>query len=274
MTPIQNLRLASLGLACLLAIALAVMGTPRSDGPRAEIRVLRVPSSFSAFSERENAGRERAKVESKLGEAEDFAGFAKKYAASYPAEWSGLIDNIAGRNAAGADDADASFAEALRQLRRARGVVAAKAAPAALSRIFETQAATLAALSVLDKRQCVDFLLGQQNKAFQEFSTRHRPLIAKMADAAIDAILDGAASNISRSAPTKADFELLETELRGRGLGTPEIEALLDGRYPDPPLPDAQLCEAGIQYLDVLKSLPEDTRLRLYAFSIELMAKM
>ena len=61
--------------------------------------------------------------------------------------------------------------------------------------------------------------------------------------------------------------------LASANLTKPEIDAFLEGRLPDPPLPDDQLCGAGLTYFKVLKSLPEPIRLRIYALTLELMAK-
>ena len=82
------------------------------------------------------------------------------------------------------------------------------------------------------------------------------------------------ASRSKTLAPTDADFALLERMLTERGLGAAEIEALLDGRHPDPPIADDRLCDAGLVYYDVLKQLPEDARLRIYALSVELMSRL
>ena len=61
--------------------------------------------------------------------------------------------------------------------------------------------------------------------------------------------------------------------MRGLGLDDAAIAALLDGREPDPPLPDDRLCDAGLVYFQALKSLPDESRLRLYALAAELMAR-
>jgi hypothetical protein len=61
--------------------------------------------------------------------------------------------------------------------------------------------------------------------------------------------------------------------LRERGLETPEIEALLDGKVGNPPIADTKLCQAGLAYLDTLAAMPESARLRIYGFTVELMAR-
>jgi hypothetical protein len=65
----------------------------------------------------------------------------------------------------------------------------------------------------------------------------------------------------------------LENALTKRGLSKVEIDALLDGKTPDPPLEDARMCAAGQTYLDVLSGLPEPARLRIYGLAVELMAR-
>lgn len=60
--------------------------------------------------------------------------------------------------------------------------------------------------------------------------------------------------------------------LGDHGLSKAEIDALLDGKIPDPPIEDARMCAAGQTYLDVLATLPEVARMRIYALAVQLMA--
>jgi hypothetical protein len=83
----------------------------------------------------------------------------------------------------------------------------------------------------------------------------------------------GRAKNLARAQPTEADFRMLETALAARGLDKAEIDALLDGKMPDPPLDDAKMCAAGQTYLEVLRTLPEASRTRIYGLALELMSK-
>ena len=105
------------------------------------------------------------------------------------------------------------------------------------------------------------------------FAAGHRPLFAEVASANLDAILDGGEKKIARDEPTDEDFATLEKALRDKGLGDPEIGALLDGKTPDPPLPDAAMCDAARAYVAALLALPEPTRSRVMALAIELMAR-
>ena len=165
------------------------------------------------------------------------------------------------------------LSETLRVLRQSRGVVAAKADPGPLGAVFEAQAALVEALAKDDPRLCVDFLYGGASDAFLEFAGRNRKLFAAMAEAFFAAILDGQAKKNERAAPTAADVDALEQGLAAAGLGKPAIDALLDGKAADPPLPDATMCEAGRTYLKTLRALPEDQRLRFYGLAVELMAR-
>ena len=157
--------------------------------------------------------------------------------------------------------------------RRPRGVLAAKADSGPLGRIFDAQAAWLDALAKDDPRLCVDFLYGGASDAFLEFAGRNRPLLADMAQAFLAAILDGRDKKPDRPAPSPEDVASLEQALAAAGLGKPAIDALLDGKAAEPPLPDETMCEAGRVYLKTLRALPEDQRLRFYGLAVELMAR-
>ncbi|MGQ0444318.1 MAG: hypothetical protein ACT4O2_04100 [Beijerinckiaceae bacterium] len=165
------------------------------------------------------------------------------------------------------------MAEAARSLRLSRGILAAKAGPQALEHVFELHIAVLRALAAKDPHLCVDFLHGGESSGFFEFSAQNRGLVAALAIAGIDAIHDGDIQRIERPAPTGTDFDALESALRAKGLGTPEIEALLDGKASSPPIGAAKMCHAGQVYLESLAAMPESARLRIYSLAIELMAR-
>ena len=165
------------------------------------------------------------------------------------------------------------MAEAARSLRLSRGILAVKAGRQALEHIFELHFAMLQALAAKNPRLCVNFLHGGESPGFFEFSAQNRGLVAAMAIAGIDAIHDGEIKRIERPAPTGTDFDALEKALRAKGLDTPEIEALLDGKAGDPPIGDAKMCRAGQVYLETLAAMPESTRLRIYGLAVELMAR-
>jgi hypothetical protein len=65
----------------------------------------------------------------------------------------------------------------------------------------------------------------------------------------------------------------LAAALKAQNLSDNQVAALLDGKTFDPPLPDTALCDAGRAYLHVLKALPDELRLRIYALSAQLLAR-
>jgi hypothetical protein len=96
--------------------------------------------------------------------------------------------------------------------------------------------------------------------------------MAEQALAGLDAIDDGARKKIDREAPTPGDFDDLEKALLTHGLDKAAIGLLLDGKQPEPPISDEKACKNGLTYLETLKSMPDATRLRLYALALEVMA--
>ena len=219
------------------------------------------------------AGRKR--IADLLGSAPEYRDFRDQFATAFPGDWARALDVMSQRpEASQIGTPDSIFVEALKNLRRSRGATAAKAGPAALSAIFEQQMRMLAALSAADKRLCVDYLFGEESQGFLTFAASRRSLVAGIGVATLDAIREGNEKRIERAAPSDPDFADLEKLLTQRGLGAAEIEALLDGRHPDPPIADDRLCDAGRVYLDVLKQMPEESRLRIYALAAELMSRL
>jgi hypothetical protein len=186
----------------------------------------------------------RRAFEEKLKTAPEFAAFFDRLKTVFPSEYESFLGAFVQRSATSGEiaSADLLLAEAARSLRLSRGILAAKAGRQALEHIFE-------------------------------FSAQNRDLVAAMAIAGIDAIHDGEIKRIERPAPTGTDFDALEKALRAKGLDTPEIEALLDGKAGDPPIGDAKMCRAGQVYLETLAAMPESTRLRIYSLAVELMAR-
>ena len=205
----------------------------------------------------------------------DYAPFFDTLAARFPAEGAQLKDAFAARAAAdpAAAGPDRFVADALKNLRETRGVVAAKADAPAMARVFEAQGAMIAALRAADARLCVDFVYGGASDAFMAFASANRAPFAAVARANLDAILDGAQKKIERERPTDENFAALEAALRAKGMGDAEIAALLDGKTPDPPLPDERMCEAAGAYVAAMLALPEPARARMMALAIELMAR-
>ncbi|MCC2108677.1 MAG: hypothetical protein KDJ40_14340, partial [Hyphomicrobiales bacterium] len=191
-----------------------------------------------------------------------------------PTDYEAAIAALAARRSGGAvDSPDYDLSQAVKTLRQSRGALAAKADSAALGRVFEAQLAVLKALGAVNTRLCVDFLYGGASEAFLKFSAENRALVSDLAIAGLDAILDGKEKNIARTTPTESDFQMFETSLRQNGVGADEIGALLDGKTPDPPIPDDRMCAAGKTYLETLRQMPEDVRGRIEALAVDLMAR-
>jgi hypothetical protein len=210
-----------------------------------------------------------------LGQAPAYTPFFDALVAKFPADAANLREAFAERVVTDRASAnpDRFLADALKALRQTRGVVAAKADDAALGRVFSAQSTMLAALREADPKLCVDFLYGGATDAFLDFVAPRRPLFAELAQANLAAILDGAEKKIEREAPNDDDFNALEQALRAAGLGDVEIAALLDGKAPDPPLPDERMCDAGRAYLKAIQALPEPARSRLQALAVEVMSR-
>jgi len=217
----------------------------------------------------------RQAVEERLQLSQETSAFFAAMRQAFPQDFERLVDSFAQRAIEGSklDSLDVYLAEAVRALRKTHGVLAAKADAPHLENLFATQTRMLDALAKTDPQMCVDFLYGHASQRFYDFSAENRGLVAQMAQASLEAILDGRNRRIDRRAPSDADFLQLESALQEQGLGRAEIEALLDGKAPDPPLPDAALCRAGRVYLQTLRSLPQETRLRIYALTIKLLAR-
>lgn len=217
----------------------------------------------------------RQAVEERLQLAQETSGFFNAMRRAFPQDFDRLVNEFALRAVDGSklDTPDVYLAEAVRSLRRTHGVLAAKADGPHLEKMFETQTRMLDALAKADPQLCVDFLYGNATQRFYDFSAKNCDLVVEMAQASLDAILDGRTSRVERRAPNDAEFAQLETALMEKGLGRPEVEALLDGKAPDPPLTDAMMCRAGRVYLETLRGMPEDTRMRIYGLAVEVLAR-
>jgi hypothetical protein len=270
-----------LGVAGSAAIAagVAVLVLALDTGPR-EIRrpsAAETPSIVAPLNPAPPEARAAARksIEARMAQVPEYQRFFDRLRLALPSQYEATLNGFADRLVATGKEqsVDTYLSEAVRDLRQARGALAAKADATALARIFDVQLAMLDALSKTDQRLCVDFLYGGASEAFYQFSARNRQLAGDMAIAGLEAIVDGQAKKNTRQAPTDADFALLEKAMAAKGLSQAEIEALLDGKTPDPPLEDARLCRAGRVYLEMLKTLPEPVRLRIYALAVELMAR-
>lgn len=265
------LRLALLSLAAVIAISLGVSFLLEANAP-GEAPHLSAMHLVAA----EPLSVARRKIEAEIDrESPDYAGFFERLHAVLPTEYDEILDGFAKQAVDGGDvsNVDSLVSQAVRDVRLSNGVLAAKADGPTLSRIFDVQLGMMQALAAKDPRLCVDFLYGVASQAFFAFSAQNRRLIAAMAIAGLEAIGNGRANQIQRQPPSDADFDALESAMKTQGLTDAEIAAILDGKTPDPPVPDARMCTVGQIYLKTLAALPEPVRLRIYGLAVELMAR-
>lgn len=217
----------------------------------------------------------RLLIETRLAEASEYRGFFEAFAKAFPKAHERMLASFAdtAAKAGRVESPDLYLAQALRGLRASHGVIASGASPEKLERVFALQSQILSSLAQTNPRLCADFLYGAASKAFFDYSTKHRKLVAEMAEAGLDAIVDGREKRIQRPAPDAQEFAGLEDALKKAGLEKPEIDMLLDARVPDPPLADATICKAGQIYYQTLRELPEEARIKIYALAIKLLAR-
>ncbi|RFB81169.1 hypothetical protein [Methylovirgula sp. 4M-Z18] len=172
----------------------------------------------------------------------------------------------------GATDTDAAMLNLIQNLRAERSILEAKAQTDKMLAIFAVQGTILGELGKADPRLCGDFLYGTTSPAFLAFAAHHRDLITKMAQANLDAMVDGKASNVERSRPTEQDISVLENSLTARGLSKAEIDHLVDNTMPAEPIPDDRLCAIGKIHMDVLQQLSEPARSNILSAMINLMS--
>jgi hypothetical protein len=262
-------RIVALAAAAVVATCLGVglmilaLSPPRPGGP------------FAAFTGPLDAASARQIVETEIAQAPEYARFFARLRETFTSDYEQALKEFAQRLAETKTEQSVDYylSETVRRLRQSRGGLAAKAEPNAMARVFAKQLEVLQAVAREDKKMCVAFLYGATNQDFQRFAAARRPLIADMATAGLDAMANGKAKNLAREQPNEEDFKSLEQALKARGLDQVEIDALLDGKMPDPPLDDAKMCAAGQTYLEVLRTLPEASRVRIYGLALELMAK-
>ena len=265
----RELRLVMLGLAAVMLLLLAAGFVGRALHPPARDR------EGAAVATRSPPASPRAAVEAVIADAPDYTRFFDRLRLAFPSDYETIIASLAAGQAqrGGEPDADVMMADAVAALRRAHGALAAKGSDAALGQIFASNLREMKALGEVNPGLCVAFLFGAGGPGFSSFALDHRSLVADAAVAGLDAINSGRTEQIARTAPGDADFQLLDQALTAKGLSRPQIEALLDGKTADPPISDADMCQAGQTYLATLATLPEASRDRLYALAVDLMAK-
>lgn len=245
--------------------------------PPAEVADAHRPAEQSVAAEPSPIDKDAARqtLDRLIVGAPDYDRFFKRLREAFPVEYTADLDMFAARLVESKHEESVDFyvSEAVRLLRQSRGVLAAKAEPEPLTKVFDIQLKVLRAIGEQDPHLCVAFLYGATDQDFARFAATRRPLVADMALTGLEAIASGQAKKIDRTPPTENDFKMLETALLAKGLGKLEIDALLDGKMPDPPLEDARMCAAGQTYLETLHTLPEVARLRIYGLAMELMAR-
>ncbi len=209
----------------------------------------------------------------KLSRVPEYQAFFARFRVLYPAIYNAALREALARNIdKRKNPADFFLAESVGTLRQNRGLDGAMASGAALDRLFDAHFKVMRALAATDASLCVDFLNGAPAERFVAFAGDHRALMADEAMAGLNAIDDGAQQKIARKPPNDQDFDDLEKLLRKKGLNKAAIDLLLDGKTPNPPLSDAQMCQNGLVYLAALKNLPAQPRMRLYALALEVMS--
>ncbi len=264
------LRLVLLSLAASIAISLGINFLFEANLPG------EAPSTALSVASPEPLSVARKKIEAEIDrDSPDYARFFQRLHAVLPGEYNEILNGLAKQAVDGADmsNVDSLVSQAVRDVRSSSGLLGAKADGPALSHIFEMQLAMMRALAAKDPRLCVDFLYGGASQAFLTFAAQNRPLVAEMAIAGLEAISSGRANEIQRQPPSDADFNALESAMKTQGLTDAEVSAILDGKTPDPPIPDARMCMAGQIYLKTIAALPEPARLRIYSLAVELMAR-
>jgi hypothetical protein len=220
-------------------------------------------------------GVARQEIETQIAATPDYARYFARLRETFTADYETALEGFAARYAKTRErqSVDYYLAETMRQMRQTHGLLAAKADKDPLTKQFVSQLEVLRALGQEDKKTCVAFLYGATDLDFQNFAAARRVLVSDMALAGLEAMISGQQRQIEREKPSATDFRVLEVALSDHGLGRQEIDALLDGKIVEPPLDDARMCAAGQTYLEVLRTLPEAARMRIYALSVQLMAK-
>lgn len=271
----RELRLVLLGLAALIAILLGA-GLLRRAFTHGRTDVAAVtsgakPSPASAPASGNPSAR--SAVERAIAASPDYTRFFDRLRLLFPSDYDKTLTALTTGVSPGDVNVDLVAADAVTALRHAHGALAGKATSANLAQIFALQLKEMQALAERDPRLCVAFLYGANGSGFLDFAADHRALVADAAIAGLDAMNSGRMDAVVRSAPTEADFQMLDGALSTKGLTRPQIDALLDGKVADPPIPDTDMCRAGITYLQTLATLPPETRDRLYGLAVDLMAK-
>ena len=278
----RELRLVLLGLAAIIALVLGaafLMRAFKTESRVAPTALTEPATSTLATAPLRSAlspaalSTARAAVERAIADTPDYARFFDRLRLAFPGDYDSIMNTLAAASQGRDVSVDNVMADAVAALRHTHGTLAAKAPDDALARIFALQLAEMRALADSDAHLCVAFLYGAEVPGFLTFAADHRPLVADAAIAGLDAMSGGRMNGVERSAPTDTDFQTLDHALVDKGLTRPEIDALLDGKTPEPPIADPTMCAASQTYLTTLAGLPAEVRARLYSLAVDLMAK-
>jgi hypothetical protein len=271
----KALRLVLLAIACMVTIGLALRLLHPGWAPKPVATRTEQAAGLRPKRATPTAAEARSDVLSRLADAPAYAPFFEKLRAVFPGDYTALVDQASESLANGGHlpNPDRLLTDAMRHLRQTRGILAAQSEPGPLSGLFDAQALVLDLLSKEDPGACTDFLYGNSSAEFMAFAATHRDAVEQLALANLDAITNGQAKRIEHEDPTQEDLEAIAGILKAKGLSQDQIAAVLDGKTFDPPLPAAQLCDAGRAYLHTLSELPEDARTRAYALSAALLAR-
>lgn len=214
-----------------------------------------------------------------VAEEPEYAAYFQRLQAAFPVQYTNILDRLASDDAAAVNagrpspSLDLQILEVARSLQHSHGILAARADAALLQAIIDSQSAMIQALAPASPKLCVDFFYGGAGQGFFDFLVAHRALAAHLYLAWLEATSNGKAHPLTRPEPDEADIQMLDDALAAKGLGRSAIDALLDSKLPDPPLSDADMCQAARDYFAALRALPDEPQLRLLARSLALAAR-
>jgi len=210
-----------------------------------------------------------------VGDAPDYGRFFLRLREAFPGEYEATVKAIEAKlDAAGrVESVDYYVSDAIRLLRKGHGATVAKAGPDQIERVFDAQLAAMRAVAQEDPRMCVGFLYGATTQDFEKMAATHRPLVAEMALARLEATANGEAVKAKRAAPTENEVKLFEKALTERGLTNDELDVFLGGDVAKATTDQSRMCAAGQSYLEALRALPRDVRMKIYSLLLEQMAR-
>lgn len=210
-----------------------------------------------------------------VGDAPDYGAFFTRLRQAFPGEYEATVKAIKSQlDAAGrVGSVDYYVSDAIRLLRKGHGATVAEAGPDQIERVFDAQLAAMRAVAQEDPRMCVGFLYGATTQDFEKMAATHRPLVAEMALARLEATANGEAVKAKRAAPSEDEVKLFEKALTERGLTNDELDVFLGGEIAKATMDQPRMCAAGQSYLEALRTLPREVRMKIYSLLLEQMAR-